>query len=533
MSCIEQTSNSSRSCTPLPSEWQPTQWDVPEANQMPDREIVQCFKVALLQSPDAQNCKSLLPATDDASPGIRYLQTWQDIPTDRVTYPMSLLSDLVDTSDWDHVLERWKCSFTETFEHHVYLKHLDLSTCPRKEIPSSAPLEYAQACLSSLLSRNAGFSIHGNTPSSPIQASAKLFEFGVRMWIVTVEMDNRESRNDEILLASSLLATYGLQSASPKIWDTARALIAYGTTILKRFQMNPKLSPGLSTSRSLHISYTFMVDVLCAAHFQTLPSLSTTELFLELPSSRHQFQLVYRQLLNSHEPLPSNIHNQEDALLLLVALLCDIIYIHTNDLGYRLRSKTRVYDSDSVPSRGPPANPFTPLSLRRERQRQQDYLTSALDRWHRHLVGVADKNILALFSFCKLLLCCPDLQLLSRLAGYPVSPTSGLPSQDMPLSSGPHQASVSEDAVKHAWKVLDHTNVSKRSLDSQLPIWLPISLFSAALVVWQDIRSHPSIGRYGSLKVLGTFIHELNQLPWDCCQVMSSVLQRLSLEPLA
>jgi hypothetical protein len=76
---MEETSNSSRACTPLPSEWNPTQWDVSEASQVPDRENIQWFKVALLQSQDAQDCKPLLPATDDPAPGISYLQSSQDV----------------------------------------------------------------------------------------------------------------------------------------------------------------------------------------------------------------------------------------------------------------------------------------------------------------------------------------------------------------------------------------------------------------------------------------------------------------------
>lgn len=79
MSRIEETSNTSRSCTPLPSEWKPTQCDVLEASQVPDRENFQCFKVALSRSRDAQDCKPLLPATDDVSPGIRYLQNQRDV----------------------------------------------------------------------------------------------------------------------------------------------------------------------------------------------------------------------------------------------------------------------------------------------------------------------------------------------------------------------------------------------------------------------------------------------------------------------
>lgn len=291
------------------------------------------------------------------------------------------------------------------------------------------------------------------------------------------------------------------------------------------------MMPSNYTSPSrLLISYTFMVDVICAAHFQTLSSLSTTELFLELPSSRHQFQQVYRQLLNSHEPLPSNIHSREDVLLLLVGLLCDIIYIQRNDLAQRMRSKIKSSGQRSS-SRDPTVNPFTPLSHSRERERQQKLLTSALGRWHRHFGVDTDKNILALFFFCKLLLSCSTLPLLSWLSGYAVFPATGLASQDMVLASDAELVSVSEESVKYAWKVLDHVNVSQGSLDTQLPIWLPPILFSSALVVWQNLRSLSSTsGQYGSLKVLGTFIHELNQLPWDCCQVMSSVLQRLSVQ---
>jgi hypothetical protein len=123
------------------------------------------------------------------------------MPTGQATYPLSLLTDLVNAGGWDDVLERLKCFFFETFKRHVYLNELDLSSFPRKDIPHSAPLVYAQACMSSLMSKNARFSIHEDYSRSPLAASVKLFESGVKLWIVTVEMDNRESRNYENLLA--------------------------------------------------------------------------------------------------------------------------------------------------------------------------------------------------------------------------------------------------------------------------------------------------------------------------------------------
>lgn len=277
-----------------------------------------------------------------------------------------------------------------------------------------------------------------------------------------------------------------------------------------------------------------MVDVLCAVHFQSLPNLSTTELFVGLPLSRHQFQDVYWQLLNGFEPLPSNINGREDALLLLVALLCDIIYIQHNELTDRMRSTPGVNGPDFFPSRGPPVNPYAPLSRTRERERQQKSLLNALDRWHQHFAAVVDKNVLALFFFCQLVLSCPDLMLLPRLAKYPISAISGMPLENRASVSGARQVSVSEDAVKYAWKAVDHVDVSQKSFETQLPIWLPLTLFLSALVVWQSLRTDTPLGRqYGSLKVLRTFIHELNQLPWDCCRVMASVLGQLSMGDVA
>jgi hypothetical protein len=275
---------------------------------------------------------------------------------------------------------------------------------------------------------------------------------------------------------------------------------------------------------SLIVYYTFMVDVLCAAHFHTLPNLSTKELNLKLPVSKYQFQEAYRRLFNNLEPLPPDIHAREDALSLLLGLLCDIIYIQRNDLSHQMRSSIE-------PSRSALVNPFTPLSRSRERSRQQTLLTSALNCWHQQHAHATDRNTLALFWYCRLLLSCPDLALLFSMAGYPPVPGGGgVLSQDpVPTSnSTATQVSVPEDAVKYAWKVLDHVDASKTLPNSQLPIWLPLTLFSAALVVWYSLRSHSSDStQYGSFKVLGTFVHELNLLPWPCCEVMALVLERL------
>lgn len=121
------------------------------------------------------------------------------------TYPVSLLSNLANTSGCDDLLERLQCSFSETFKRHVYLKELNISGFPRKNIPSSAPLVYAQACLSSLVSKDVAFCLPEDSSHSPLTTSAELFELGARFWIVTVETDNRESRNSEVLLAVRIL----------------------------------------------------------------------------------------------------------------------------------------------------------------------------------------------------------------------------------------------------------------------------------------------------------------------------------------
>lgn len=201
---MEETNRLSDARILLPSEWCPTQWDVPEANQVPDRDFVQRFKVALSHSEEGKYCKLLLPDTDDANdahPGTPFLQ--RELPAGEVTYPLSLLSDLFDTSGYDDVILHLQGSFCEIFQHHVYLNGLGSSNFAWYNNPSAAPLEYAQACLCCVVSRNAADAIHQDNPDLPVSLAATLFELGVRLWIVTVELDNREARKDESFLAVS------------------------------------------------------------------------------------------------------------------------------------------------------------------------------------------------------------------------------------------------------------------------------------------------------------------------------------------
>jgi hypothetical protein len=107
---------------------------------------------------------------------------------------------LAHTPGWDDTVVQLQRPFSDTFKHHVYLDKLYLPNPAQKDIPFSAPLKYAQACISSMLRE--GENIEGeHIASSAHDLSVKLFELAVRLWIVTVEMDNRESRNNETLLA--------------------------------------------------------------------------------------------------------------------------------------------------------------------------------------------------------------------------------------------------------------------------------------------------------------------------------------------
>ena len=115
---------------------------------------------------------------------------------------------------------------------------------------------------------------------------------------------------------------------------------------------------------------------------------------------------------------------------------------------------------------------------------------------------------------------------LPRLAGY--RPFRSTSIAETALDPQLEQMAIPEDTIGHAWHVLDHATAKTTSTGQECPIWLPLVLFYASLVVWAKVRlSDVGKGKYGSLKLLFPFKLELSKMPWPCCTEMGSTLDLL------
>ena len=230
--------------------------------------------------------------------------------------------------------------------------------------------------------------------------------------------------------------------------------------------------------------------------------------------SKQSFRVVYNSLVHGFS-LQDQISTSEDALLLLIALLNDLIYAQRSN---RMLANDWHCSPELVDNHGPDLrNPYLPLSVTGEHSRLLEAYDAALTRWCTQFGNLVEPSITVLYHFARLALGCPELCSLSRLAGY----------RTVPISNDTQRAiTITDMAVDAAWQILDQGDTCIRSTKDRLAIWLPLSLFMSALVVWKQICSSGSRG--GSLKILEPFRTRLASLPWPCCTEMVCTLDRLT-----
>jgi hypothetical protein len=259
------------------------------------------------------------------------------------------------------------------------------------------------------------------------------------------------------------------------------------------------------------MAYMLLVDVVHALHRGLAPNYSIREVGVALPSSRQQFRVVYNSLTHGY-PLLQDLRSQEDSLMLLAALLSDILYMQ--------RCRLSSHQPDSKLDRL--ANPYVPLSSDSEATRLQAEMTDALARWAKHFQRGAKPNVLALYHFVQLQLACPEIWRLPHLAEY------GNDNLHQRNQNQMHHFDIPERAMDLSWLILDQCGKSSTSEPDRMSIWLPITLFMSALVIWHRLRSQMAIGQgHGALKMLTPFRNEIVRLPWPCCVSMSKTLGRL------
>jgi hypothetical protein len=114
---------------------------------------------------------------------------------------MVLLSDVASTLPNDD-LARLQAAFLTSFKQHIFINAVDVTDSTSSPLPPY--LQLAIACLASVtspLTDTSAYSI--GTETSQSEVSASLFLTGVNLWSVMLEVDNREARLLEAVVAVS------------------------------------------------------------------------------------------------------------------------------------------------------------------------------------------------------------------------------------------------------------------------------------------------------------------------------------------
>ncbi len=135
------------------------------------------------------------------------------------TYPMVLLSDVPSTLPQDD-LERLQATYFTSFGRHIFLSAVEIDDSPSRPLPPY--LQLAMACLSWLTCPLTVTSVNPETGTVSADASASLlFLTGANLWSVMLEVDNREARMQEAVVA---VRTSQLPIPSPFDASIARSL---------------------------------------------------------------------------------------------------------------------------------------------------------------------------------------------------------------------------------------------------------------------------------------------------------------------
>lgn len=271
--------------------------------------------------------------------------------------------------------------------------------------------------------------------------------------------------------------------------------------------------------RGIMIWCLWLNDILYALnHDLAVTSFSPRELWTKMPCSNYEFQEQYQNLLHNSQSsshLPTDLTAEYDGFLLLMAIMSDILYVQRS-LGPHAKSR----HIPCATGRIEPLKHSVPLSPHSEVQQMFEMLSAALGTWVDHFQPHVSSNVMAFYFYGRLHLSCRKILDLPSAAGYN---STTVPQQATAVIS-----TVSDHDISLAWKILD--SVDTRSSSAALcPIWLPIVIFHASLVVWahQESLRIRKDASYSSRKMLIAFKIELESMPWPCCPEMVVTLERL------
>ncbi|OPB40721.1 hypothetical protein A0O28_0008010 [Trichoderma guizhouense] len=454
----EQNNNLSESV--LLSLGQPTKWITSEANRIPDKQFLDDFKQRLLRSEEARgvvdqsqlsfNLRGIEGSWPNKPGSDESFHTQPESPS-ATPYPQSVLSSSdACTLNLEAELDQLRPTFPSTLQSYIYLDRLDVHTLWGSNTATPPYLDVALAGLTCLMSEDKNDS-RGHS----------LFMTAVRLFIVTLELDNREARRVEGALAAVLLAVYGLLTGPPSEWRVTTNMLAFFTAVTRRLAPAiPVIPSGFFKTATSHYSillrFGFLVDTVAALHFNLPPGLSSNDLKVPMLSSNHSFRTVYDGLFTS-ATLPEDVHSPEDGLLLLTAILSDTLFIQRNLASITVSENSSSHRHAEMPRK---SNPYATLSPDGEYHRQKLALLYALDRWHEHFGELMSSNILAYYFFCRVCLFYPHLGRLAESAGYTpqVEGAWRFRTEDNMERREDKDLPITEEALDAAWRVLDHVN---------------------------------------------------------------------------
>lgn len=256
-----------------------------------------------------------------------------------------------------------------------------------------------------------------------------------------------------------------------------------------------------------------MIDLLRAIHFSQPPSFPTSVIL----------QRIRTKNLGAVCALINTDRDQnEDALLDLLSLLSD--FYTATLFSIPLASLSTAQDGQIYSHLGLAWNgiPFTPIY---EVHKTMQKLSEELKSWQAAKFDLISNQLKLLYHFCHLVSLVPQLPHLMALSGYSRS------SPDLATFDTEKQTRGSLDlpmyftASPTSWKLLE---TSELIPTDELPIWSPLSVFSAGLVIWARMKfTEPKDQEMLSTRSLDPFQIELARMNFPCAEHMSMTLIHL------
>jgi hypothetical protein len=211
----------------------------------------------------------------------------------------------------------------------------------------------------------------------------------------------------------------------------------------------------------------------------------------------------------------------EDPLISILSLLADVHLVGTVFGPLDMQASS----NQNLVTRSPAGKtvrvPFTPgHEINRLRQKLSDRLVE----WkNSHLLSVS-KDVALLYHFCCLYSLVPTLPSLFTLSRYARPPLSSSGS-DREYSIASQGLPSYRAAMSTVWHILE---TSERMQSSELPIWAPLSVFSAGLVIWarKKFAMDYDVDSW-SARSLHPFQQELAKMKFSGAQDMAAIIANL------